>query len=324
MKKKEWRNILVVLVLVAALVLVKELKLVSTSNLLILQYIGIYSILVLGINIVNGYLGIFSLAHAGFMAVGAYAAALSTRYLFTSQWMFPLALLVGGLASLCVGLLVAIPSFKSKGDYLAIITLGFSLMIQSIFMNAEFVGASRGMNNIAIYTNIYWVYGVLFVMIQVVMRFVNSKYGRNLKAIREDQVATELVSVNVRQAKTIAFALSAFLAGIAGALMCHLLGYTSPSSYGYNNIIDGLVMVYIGGVGSITGSIAGALLWQIIIQTLKDLGTWRWVVGGLLLCLVMIFMPNGIFGYQEIGTAVRGLFARLTKKHAKEDVTHGE
>ena len=141
MKKSTVRNLITVAVLAAVLVLVKELKIISTSYLLILQYIGIYSIMVLGVNIVNGYLGIFSLAHAGFMAVGAYGAALASKYLFTANWGFPLCLLAGGVAALLIGLLVAIPSFKSKGDYLAIITLGFTLMVQSILQNAEFVGA---------------------------------------------------------------------------------------------------------------------------------------------------------------------------------------
>ncbi len=220
MKKKTIQNVAIVVILAAVLVLLSELGIVSTSKLLILQYIGIYSIMVLGINIVNGYTGIFSLAHAGFMAVGAYAAALCTRYVFTAPYLFPLALLAGGLAAMCVGLLVAVPSFKSKGDYLAIITLGFTLMVQSIFQNAE--------------------------------------------------------------------------------------------------IVDGLVMVYIGGTGSITGSITGAAIWQIIVQVLKELGTWRWVVGGVLLCLVMIFLPQGIFGYKEIGDVWKRLKARKGNKGRKE------
>ena len=319
MKKSTVRNLITVAVLAAVLVLVKELKIVSTSYLLILQYIGIYSIMVLGVNIVNGYLGIFSLAHAGFMAVGAYGAALASKYLFTANWGFPLCLLAGGVAALLIGLLVAIPSFKSKGDYLAIITLGFTLMVQSILQNAEFVGASRGMNNIPKYTNVYWVFAFVLLAIVVVKKFINSKYGRSLKAIREDQVATELVSVNVRQAKTVAFAVSAFLIGIAGGLMCHLLGYTSPSSYGYTNVVDGLVMVYVGGVGSITGSIAGAAIWQVLVQTLKSLGTWRWVVGGMLLCILMIFLPKGLFGHKEVGDIVSGVKNRIAKKSAKED-----
>jgi len=113
--------------------------------------------------------------------------------------------------------------------------------------------------------------------------------------------------------------LSAFYIGVSGALICHLLGYTSPSSYGYANVVDGLVMVYVGGVGSITGSITGAIIWQLLVQTLKDLGTWRWVVGGLLLCVVMIFLPKGIFGYKEI-TDVWKEFKerRAAKKENKE------
>ena len=300
-KRSKWaKSLITIVALAAVLVLFKELGLVSTSLLLIVQYVGIYSIFVIGINLVNGYLGVFSLAHAGFMAVGAYAAAVASRYLFTAEWMFPLALLFGGFVALLVGILVAIPSFKTKGDYLAIITLGFSLIIQSILQNMGFVGASQGMNNIAKITNIYWVFGCLLFAIFLVSKFINSKYGRSLKAIREDQVASMLVSVNVRRSKTIAFALSAFLIGISGALISHLLGYTSPSAYGFTNIVDGLVMVYLGGMGSITGSIFGAAIWQMLVQLLKDLGTWRWVVGGSLLCIIMIIRPKGLLGYMEL------------------------
>ena len=319
-KKKNYGGLIAVVALAVVLVLLKELHLVSTSKLLILQYIGIYSIMVMGINIINGYMGTFSLAHAGFMAVGAYSSALISRYVLTSQALFPLAMLLGGIVAALIGLLVAIPSFKSRGDYLAIITLGFTLMMQSILNNAEIVGASRGMTNLPKYTNIYFVYGTLVILIIVFQNFINSKYGRSIKAIREDHVATELVSVDVKKAKTIAFAISAFYIGISGALLCHLLGYTSPSSYGYSNVVDGLVMVYIGGVGSITGSITGSIIWQLLVQTLKDLGTWRWVVGGLLLCVVMIFLPKGIFGYKEITDVWKEWKARIAnKKKEKEE-----
>lgn len=319
MKKKNIQSLATIIILAVILIVLSEFKLISTSKLLILQYIGIYSIMVIGVNIVNGYMGIFSLAHAAFMAIGAYAAALTSKYIFTTAYLFPLSILTGGLAAMCIGLLVAVPSFKSKGDYLAIITLGFTLMVQSIFQNAEIVGASRGMTNISKYTNLYWVFICLILTVIITKRFINSKYGRSLKAIREDQMATELVSVNVRQAKTVAFALSAFLIGISGALICHLLGYTSPSSYGYSNVVDGLVMVYVGGVGSITGSITGAIIWQLLVQTLKDLGTWRWVVGGLLLCLVMIFLPKGIFGYCEIDTVFKRIKNRINEKKSEKE-----
>ena len=315
--KKNRASIISVIVVALILVACKELGLVSTSRLLIVQYIGIYSIMVMGINIINGYMGTFSLAHAGFMAVGAYAASLTSRYLLTSAVLFPITILIGGLAAAIVGLIVAIPSFKSKGDYLAIITLGFTLMLQSILNNARVVGASQGMTNIDKFTNIYWVFVFLLLAVVIVRFFIGSKYGRSIKAIREDQVATQMSSVNVRQAKTVAFAVSAFLIGISGGLLCHLLGYTSPSSYGYTNVVDGLVMVYLGGVGSITGSVTGALIWQLLVQLLKRLGTWRWVVGGLILCLVMIFLPNGVFGYKELPDVIVSLKKKLSKKGEK-------
>lgn len=287
------------------LVLIKELGLLSNSALLILQYIGIYSILALGINIVNGYMGTFSLAHAGFMAIGAYVSAYLSKYVFMNEWLFIVSILAGGIVALLVGSLVAIPSFKTKGDYLAIITLGFSLIVQSFLQIAKFVGAAQGLNNIPKFTNIYWVYGCLVFAVIIVNRFVHSKFGRSLKAIREDQTASMLVSVDVRRIKSIAFALSAFVISISGALIGHLLGYTSPSAYGFTNIVDGLVMVYLGGMGSIVGSIFGSAAWQLIVQLLKDLGTWRWVVGGGLLVTVMIFLPNGVFGYMELKDVVQ-------------------
>lgn len=314
LKKPLLRKILIVAAIALLLIAAKELELLSGSILLIVQYIGIYSIFVLGINIVNGYLGLFSLAHAGFMAVGAYAAAIASRYFFMAEWMFPLAILFGGIVALLVGVLVAIPSFKTKGDYLAIITLGFSLIVQSILQNMQFVGASKGMNNIAKYTNIYWVFGCLLVAIFVVYKFINSKYGRSLKAIRHDQTASMLVSVNVRRSKTVAFAVSAFLIGISGALISHLLGYTSPSAYGFTNIVDGLVMVYLGGMGSIVGSIFGAGAWQMLVQLLKDLGTWRWVVGGGLLCVIMVFRPKGVFGYMELKDVAKWFKEKFSRK----------
>lgn len=298
-KKNLVLQLSILLVTSLILVAIKELHLVSNTVLLILQYIGIYSILVLGINIVNGYLGIFSLAHAGFMAIGAYVSAYLSKYIFMSNSMFAISILSGAIAALFLGILVAIPSFKTKGDYLAIITLGFSLIIQSVLQNARIVGASKGLNNIPKFTNIYWVFGCLLISILLTYKFTNSKYGRSMKAIRENEMASELVSVDVRMIKTVAFALSAFLIGISGALVGHLLGYTSPSAYGFVNIVDGLVMVYLGGMGSITGSIFGSTAWQLIVQAFKELGTWRWVIGGILLILIMVFLPKGVFGYKE-------------------------
>jgi branched-chain amino acid transport system permease protein len=322
-KKEFFWQLVIILTISLALIALKEMRLVSTTILLILQYIGIYSILALGINIVNGYLGVFSLAHAGFMAIGAYVSAYLSKYFFMTRTLFAVSILAGAVAALLLGILVAIPSFKTKGDYLAIITLGFSLIVQSVLQNMQFVGGSQGLDNIPKYTNIYWVFGCLLIVVFITHKFIHSKYGRSMKAIREDEPASVLVSVDVRRIKTIAFALSAFLIGISGALIGHLLGYTSPSSYGFVNIVDGLVMVYLGGMGSIVGSIFGSTAWQLIVQAFKQFGTWRWVIGGVLLIFVMVFLPKGVFGNMELKDAYNVIKDKFKGQKSRES-NHNE
>jgi branched-chain amino acid transport system permease protein len=299
-------------------VLTEETGMVSNTLKLILEFIAINSIFVIGINIINGYLGIFSMAHAGIMAIGGYAASLMSMYVLKTPLLFPVSILVGGLSSMLIGLLIAFPSFSVRGDYLAIITLGFSLLIQSLLENIDFVGASRGLRPIPHYTNLIWCYVCFILAIVLVRRLSKSKFGRSFLAIRKDQVAAELVSVDVRHVKLVAFGLSAFLIGISGALTCHLLSYTNPGAYGYSLIVDGLIMVYLGGIGSITGSILGATLWQVLVQTLRPMGMWRWILGGVILIILMIFKPQGLFGNKEISlrwlrenvAAVKRLFGR--------------
>jgi branched-chain amino acid transport system permease protein len=299
MKKSTLLNLAVAVAGLAFCVLTEETGLISNTLKLVLEFIAINSILVLGINIINGYLGVFSMAHAGIMAIGGYAASLASMYFLPSPELFPVSLLIGGFASMLIGLLIAFPSFSVRGDYLAIITLGFSLLIQSLLENIDFVGASRGLRPIPHYTNLIWCYLCFVLAIVVVKRLVKSKYGRSLLAIRRDQVAAELVSVDVRHAKLVAFGLSAFLIGVSGGLLCHLLSYTNPGAYGYSLIVDGLIMVYLGGIGSITGSVAGAAIWQVLVQTLRPVGMWRWILGGIILIVLMIFKPDGIFGNAE-------------------------
>ena len=294
------KKVVPILLSLAMLVLVQETQILSNTLKLILQYIAIYSIMVIGINIVNGYLGIFSLAHAGIMAIGGYSSSLISMYILKAPFFFPINLLLGGLVAMGIGLIIALPSFTVKGDYLAIITLGFSLLIQSLLENIDAIGASRGLRPIPKYTTVFWVGLALFLAICLVRRFINSKIGRSLLAIRNDSVAAELVSVDVKHAKLVAFGLSSFLIGISGGLICHLLSYTNPGAYGYSLIIEGLIMVYLGGVGSITGSILGATIWQILVQTLRFIGMWRWILGAIILISLMIFKPTGLFGNKEI------------------------
>jgi branched-chain amino acid transport system permease protein len=150
------------------------------------------------------------------------------------------------------------------------------------------------------------------------IRVINSKYGRSLLAIRNDHVAAELVSVDVKHAKLVAFGVSSFLIALAGGLICHLLSYTNPGAYGYSLIIEGLIMVYLGGVGSITGSILGATIWQILVETLRFIGMWRWILGAIILISLMIFRPSGLFGNKEISLK----WIRQLGKHRKRVVDH--
>ncbi len=313
--KKVVKKVLFLCLWLALLMLLQQTSILSNTLKLILQYIAIYSIMVLGINIINGYLGIFSLAHAGIMAIGGYASSLISMYLLKAPIFFPINLLLGGFVGMGVGLIIALPSFTVKGDYLAIITLGFSLLVQSLLQNIDAIGASRGLRPIPKNTNIFWVGLTLFLAIFLVKRFIGSKYGRSLLAIRSDSVAAELVSVDVKRTKLIAFGLSSFLISIAGGLICHLLSYTNPGAYGYSLIIEGLIMVYLGGIGSITGSILGATIWQILVETLRFIGMWRWILGAVILISLMIFKPTGLFGNKEISVKwLRTIYTNVAQK----------
>lgn len=300
MQRKSILMLILIAITAAILFVLYKYELVSAYVLQVAQYIGIYSILVLGINLVNGYLGIFSLGHAGIMAVGAYSSALISKYVLTDPVMFPLSILLGGIAALLASFLISIPSFKVRGDYLAIITLGFTLIMSSILQNFEFVGGSRGLRNIPSNTNIVWVFLFVVAAIFLVRRFLNSKYGRSILAIREDEVAAELISVDIKQTKMVVFAFSSFLIGVSGGLLSHLLSFTNPNTFGYSMVSEGLIMVYLGGIGSISGSVLGAAVWTLMGEFLRPLGVWRWIIGAILLIIVMIYRPQGLVGGMEL------------------------
>ncbi|MEI7845841.1 MAG: branched-chain amino acid ABC transporter permease [Chloroflexota bacterium] len=282
-------------------------KLIGAFPLQIAQYVGIYAIMVLGINLVNGYLGIFSLGHAGIMAVGAYSSALLSKYVLTDPIFFPLCIFLGGIGALLSGFFISIPSFKVRGDYLAIITLGFTLIMKSMLQNMEFLGGARGLRNIPANTNIMWVFIWLVIAIALIKLFINSNFGRSTLAIREDEVASELVSIDTKKTKMMVFGFSAFLIGISGGLLSHLLSFTNPNTFGYGMISEGLIMVYLGGIGSITGSLLGATGWTLLVEILRPLGVWRWIIGAVLLGIVMIFRPTGLAGGKEF--SMQGMIA---------------
>ena len=268
----------------------------------ILMYVGINMILTLSLNLVNGYMGEFSVGHAGFMGIGAYAASILTVWVLPNAWAawaFPAVLVAGGLAAAVAGLVVAFPSFRTRGDYLAIVTLAFNMIVKSVLENLEVLGGPRGFLGMPRLTDLFWVTAWVLITLLVLRRVINSNFGRGIMAVREDEVAANLTGVDTRRIKLYAFLISAFFAGVAGGLFAHLLQFINPRSFSILKSTDMLVMVYLGGVASLTGSLLGAAIFTILLEVLRPLGLWRWVVGPLLLVLLMIFRPRGIMGFKE-------------------------
>uniref|UniRef100_A0A7C3WLP3 Branched-chain amino acid ABC transporter permease n=1 Tax=Desulfobacca acetoxidans TaxID=60893 RepID=A0A7C3WLP3_9BACT len=266
------------------------------------MYVGINMILTLALNLVNGYMGEFSVGHAGFMAVGAYVSSFFTVWVLPpglTVWAFPLVLVTGGLAAAVTGLVVAFPSFRTRGDYLAIVTLAFNMIVNSVLENLEVLGGPRGFLGMPRLTTLPWVTAWVLLTLYLCRNLVYSNFGRGLMAIREDEVAANLTSVDTRKIKIYAFLISAFFTGVAGGLFAHLLQFINPRSFSILKSTDMLVMVYLGGIGSLTGSLLGATIFTILLELLRPLGLWRWVVGPLLLVLLMIFRPRGIMGLKE-------------------------
>ncbi|MDR5704328.1 MAG: branched-chain amino acid ABC transporter permease [Armatimonadota bacterium] len=299
---KRWVTNAALLLFFLLAVLLPRLNLLNLYQQQVLMYVGINIILTVSLNLVNGYMGEFSVGHAAFMAVGAYVSSILTVWVIPPQYAafaFPFVLIAGGLAAAVAGLVVAFPSFKTRGDYLAIVTLAFNMIVKSVLENIEAVGGPRGFMGMAKLTSLAWVYIWVLVTIWAIRNFVFSNFGRGVVSIREDELAAGLVSVNTRQIKILAFVLSSFFAGIAGGLFAHVLQFINPRSFTILKSTDVLVMVYLGGIGSIAGSILGATIYTVLLEVLRPLQVWRWVIGPLLLVLLMILRPRGIMGLRE-------------------------
>jgi branched-chain amino acid transport system permease protein len=269
---------------------------------LILIYVGINIILTVSLNLINGYMGEFSVGHAGFMAVGAYTASLLTVRVFppaAGGFLFPLAILAGGIAAALIGFLVAIPSFKTRGDYLAIVTLAFCMIVKSVLENIDAVGGPRGFLGMEKLATLPWVFFWAALSVWVIRNLVYSSFGRGVLSIREDETASDLMSVNTRQVKIIAFVVSSFFAGVAGGLFAHALQFINPRMFDILKSTDVLIMVYLGGIASISGSIIGAAVYTVLLEILRPLGVWRMVLMPLMLVLLMIYRPRGIMGMKE-------------------------
>lgn len=280
-----------------------RLGILNDYVLLVLMYVGINIILATSLNLINGYMGEFSVGHAGFMAIGAYTASVLTVRVFPAahaHWFFPVALVAGGLVAALIGMVVAIPSFRTRGDYLAIVTLAFNMIVKSAIENVDALGGPRGYMGMQKLTTPGWVFAWTVLSVWIIRNFVYSGHGRGVLAIREDETAGELMGVNTRRAKVLAFVISSFFAGVAGGLFAHLLQYINPRTFDILKSTDVLVMVYLGGTGSIGGSILGATVYTVLLELLRPLGVWRMALMPLVLVLLMIFRPRGIMGLREV------------------------
>ena len=286
---------------------------VSDYRLISLKLTLIAVLFTLSLNIINGYMGEFSCSHPGFMAIGAYMTSLFTVGLFTNDKVlgdalfsfgaayltFPLALIMGGIMAALGALIVAIPSFKTRGDYLAIISLAFLFIVKSFFENIQALGGSRGIAGQPDWATLPVIFITVAFGIWTINNFVTSTMGKALNAVRDDEIAAEAMTVDTRKTKMAAFLFGAFWAGVAGGLLAHVLRYVNPAMFSVQKLAEVLAMVYFGGLNSVYGSIVGAVSISLLGEALRPLEIFKWIVIPLLLILVMIYRPTGLIAFRE-------------------------
>lgn len=335
------------------LVLTAQYSLLDNYVITVLMFVGINIIMSTSLNLVNGNMGEFSCGHAAFMCVGAYVSSVLSVLCYgtklgpallgpgTAMYAFPFIILIGGVVAALAGIIVALPSFKTRGDYLAIITIAVNYMIISAIENMDFIGGSRGFQGMkdTIWDmvdtyDVPWMlmWTILFTVFAVwlIRRFISSTYGKGVNAICQDEIAAEIMSVNTNKMKLVNFMLSSGLAGIAGGLFAHVVGYVNPQSFNILKSTEALVMVYLGGMGSLSGAVISAVVFTGLLEILRSqaiidfilapatfvfpdwdpsAGVIKWVIIPLILVLLMQFRPEGIMGNKELSD----VFPRLKK-----------
>ncbi len=319
------RGILPVLVAVPVLLLVDWLLAGAPFATYLLSVIGVNIILAVSLNIVNGMTGQFSIGHAGFMAVGAYLAGVTSLAFkeiaisflpvaVSDQVFLLLSLLVGGASAGLCGFLVGLPSLRLRGDYLAIVTLGFGEIIRVVVQNTDAFGRALGLSGIPQTSSLSMVGFWVFLVVLVARRIAGSSHGRSLWAIREDEVAAEAMGVDTTGYKVRSFVISAFFAGAAGGLFAHFVPIINPGSFTFVKSMEVVVMVVLGGLGSTTGAIVAAVLLTLLPEAMRSAFTMlgaegsmaqkvdqiRMPVYGLLLVALMLLRPQGLFGTREL------------------------
>ncbi|MDI9448628.1 MAG: branched-chain amino acid ABC transporter permease [Bacillota bacterium] len=282
----------------------------------VMTMVGISLIAALGLHLITGITGQFSFGHAAFVSIGAYASALVTIHLHLP---FFLSLLAGGLAAAFCGVLLGFPSLRLTGDYLGITTLGFGEIVRVVFINMKITGGASGLTGIPRETNIFLVYFIVILTIWGMYRIQNSRFGRALTAIREDEIVAETMGINPLLYKIKAFAIGTFVAGISGSLFAHMMQYLHPADFGFARSFEILNFVVLGGLGSIPGTILGTAILSLAPEFLRFVKEYRMLIYGALMVTMMIFRPNGLLGGVDVARVLRGCWARLK---VRRDTSH--
>lgn len=310
--------------------------------------LGITILLVVALNLSNGFTGVFSLGHVGFMAIGAYTAAILTlplrlkgtnlpdlpAWLAGVQLPFLPATLIGGILALIVAIVVGIPMLRLSGHYVAVATMGFLIIVRQLLINWDtLTRGSRTFSGVPAATNLAWAYGWALLTIYMVWRIKHAPQGRQMLAVRENMIAARAVGINVLRARLLAFAISAFFTGVGGALYAHYLTSFSPASFGFVETFDIVTIVVIGGLGSISGSVIAAVLVTLLTEALRVLERGG-ALGGLTLpplfglsqiilavifILLIIFRPQGLFGDREL--RIGALSTPFQRKEARRETS---
>ncbi len=297
--KKNIFNLLISIILLIMLNLIMNSGLISGSYKSIILKIGIYLIASFSLNFTLGYLGEFTLGHAGFLAAGAYTSGLLVK----NGTNFVIAIFVSAIVSLLIGYIIGFLSSRLKGDYLAISSLGLSEIIRIFIVNMNIFGGPRGLKSIPKYSNFLVIFSFVIFTFLVLNLILNSKHGRAIISIRENEIASKSLGINTKKYKIFAFCVSGFFAGISGALWAGSQGILTPGEFGFMKSVEILVMVILGGIGSMSGSIISTSLlvsFPLIFQMfIPGMNKYRMVIYSLILILIMIFRPSGIMGKKE-------------------------
>ncbi len=282
----------------------------------IIVLIGINLTMSTSLNLINGYTGQFNLGHAGFMAIGAYSSAAFSVFVhpilishlpfvpesILKPMLFILSLGIGGVFTAISGLAIGLPTLRLRGDYLAIATLGFGEIIQVVINNMDSVGGARGFSDIPEYSNFFWVFMIAAITLWVVGRLTRSAKGMELLAVREDEIATVSLGISSTRVKVTAFVIGAFFAGLGGGLFAHFFTYLHVNSFTFLKSVEFIVMVVLGGLGSLWGVVAATILLTILPEALRAFSEWRMVIYSLLVIITMILRSKGI--------SLKNVFAR--------------